>query len=421
MGDSSQIEQTSCCIVGGGPAGSLLALLLVRQGIPVTLLEADTTFDRDFRGNTLSPSAMAILAELGLAERVLALPHVKVPAFTLRMGREQIRFADFTRLKTPYPYVTMLPQVHLLELLTAEASRYPWFRLVMGASLRSLIDENGVTCGARYRGQDGCHELRAALTVGADGRHSAARRLAALSSISTVPPLDVLWFYLPRRPEDPDASGAIFRLGPGGLLVMMEHVAGWQVGYLIPKGSYRRVRAAGLAALREAVKDLAPEVAGRIATLQSWHQIALLSVESNRLRRWYRPGLLLIGDAAHGMSPLGGVGINCAMHDAVVAATMLEGPLRSGQVSVDALAAVQRRREWPTRILQGAQALLHRRLMAYMQDPAGPCSVPSSLRVVLGLPFLSDLAGGILAFDPWSAHVRAPTMCPGPDLPLCGV
>jgi 2-polyprenyl-6-methoxyphenol hydroxylase-like FAD-dependent oxidoreductase len=374
------------------------------------LLEAHTNFERDFRGNTLSSAVMEIMDDLGLADRLLQLRHTKIPRFTVQTAARLDTFADFTRLKTRYPYVTMLPQVSFLEFITTEAQRYPHVRVVMGARVQEVIEEDGEICGVRYHAVDGWHEVRASLTVGADGRFSRIRRLAGMEPITTAPPLDVLWFYLPRRPEDHASAGAIFRLGHGSLLVLMEHVESWQVGYIIAKGSYRRLRAAGLPALRRSIAALAPEFADRVEHLQAWKQISLLSVESSRLRRWYRPGLLVIGDAAHAMSPVGGVGINYAIQDAVVAANVLARPLKAGQLRLSDLHDVQRRREWPTRLIQAVQALAHRWVVARALASTEPVNLGTFLRLCLRLPMLRTLSARLIAFDLRPASVQSP--CP---------
>lgn len=290
------VHQTQCCIVGGGPAGAILALLLARQGISVMLLEAHKDFDRDFRGDTIHPSVMEIMEELELADRLLQLPHAKMRQVTIKTEAESVTLADFSRLRTRYPYIMMLPQVRFLEFITEEAKRYPNFQLVLGANVQELIKENGVIRGVRYRGHGGWHEVRAMLTVGADGRHSRIRQLTEFQPIQTSPPMDVLWFRLPRMPEDP-ASG-IGRIGRGHILVMLRRSDSWQIAYVIPKDGYQQIRAAGLEALRQSIAEIAPELSNRVQHLKDWSQVAFLSVESSCLKRWYLPGLLLIGDAA---------------------------------------------------------------------------------------------------------------------------
>ena len=390
-----------------------MGLLLARRGVSVTLLEARKDFDREFRGNTINPSVMEIMEELGLVDRLLGLRHAKIPRFTLRSAEGSTVFADFRRLKTRYPYMLMLPQARFLELVVAEARKRRNFRLVMGARVNGLVEEDGVVRGVRYRGPDGDHEVRAPLTVGADGRFSRIRRLAGLEPVKGSPPMDVFWFNLPREPGDPDETGAVFRLAPGSLLVLMDHFEHWQVGYIIRKGGYERLRAAGLPALRRSVAELAPELADRVGHLQDWRQGSLLSVESDRLRRWYRPGLLLIGDAAHVSSPVGGVGINLAIQDAVAAANVLGGPLENGRLRVRDLRSVQRRREWPTRLVQGAQALAQRWVVSGALDASETYRLPILLRLLLWTPFSRDLFARLIAFGAWrvrpETEVRANT------------
>ncbi len=402
-------RQVDCCIVGGGPAGIVLALLLAREGVSVTLLEAHKDFDREFRGNTINPSVMEVMGELGLADRLLKLRHAEIPRFTIQGAGSSTVFADFRRLKARYPYVLMLPQASFLELVAAEARRCPNFRLVMGARAKELIREDGVVRGVRYRTADGPREIRATLTVGADGRFSRVRRLAGLKPVENSPPMDVLWFNLPREADDPEDAGAIFRFGPGSLLVLMDHFDHWQVGYIIRKGGYRHLRTAGLPALRRSVAKLVPELADRVGDLKDWKQGSLLSVESDRLSRWYRPGLLLIGDAAHVTSPVGGVGINLAIQDAVAAANVLAEPLKSGRLRLRHLKAVQRRREWPTRLVQGAQVLAERWVVSGALDASEMFTLSLFVRFVLRTPLLRDLFARLVAFGAWPVHTRAST------------
>ena len=398
--DIVDARTTDCCIVGGGPAGAVLALLLARQGIPVILLEAHKDFDRDFRGDTIHPSVMQIMEELGLAERLLQLPHTKMRQIRVKTPQNTVTLADFSHLKTRYPYIVMLPQVKFLEFITQEAEKYPNFRLVMGANVQELIEENGVIQGVRYRGGGGWHEIRAVLTVGADGRHSRLRHLGSFESIETSPPMDVLWFRLPRQPED--AEGGMGRIGQGHIVVMLDRGEEWQIGYVIPKGGYQQLRSVGLEKLKESIVDVVPELSGRIHNLHDWSQIAFLSVESSRVKRWYRPGLLLIGDAAHIMSPVGGVGINYAIQDAVVAANIVSQPLKNRQVELSDLAKVQRQRELPTRIIQAFQTLIQKQIFTPILTANRTFQPPFFLR----LPILRDFPARLIALGVFPVHVQ---------------
>ncbi len=386
----------------------MLALLLARRGVHVTLLEAHRDFDRDFRGNTINPSALEILARLGLARGVLGLGHAKVRRFTLQAGERREAFADFSRLRTPYPYVLMLPQARLLEFVVAEARRFPNFRLVMGARVKELVMEGDAIRGVRYKGEDGPREVQAQLTVGTDGRFSRLRKLAGLGvdAATGSSPMDVFWFNLPREEGDPEGAGAVFRFGRGSLLVLMDHSDYWQVGYIIPKGYYPRLKEKGMSALRDSVATLAPELADRVAGLRDWGQGSLLSVESDLLRRWYRPGLLLLGDAAHVVSPVGGVGINLAIQDAVVAANVLAGPLGKGKVRIRHLRAVQRRREWAVRLIQGAQELAQRHVVADALHADEPFELSRLLRLLLRTPVLRDVPARLIAYGVWPVHPK---------------
>lgn len=397
------VTETNCCIVGGGPAGVVLSLLLARQGIPIILLETHKDFDRDFRGDTVHPSTMEIMDELGLAERLLQLPHSKIRTLTVTTPNGSVQVANFDRLKTKYPYITMMPQAKFLEFIVESAKQYPNFQLVMGANVQELIEENGIIKGVRYRGHGGWHEVRAQLTVGSDGRHSRLRQLAGFEAVGTSPPMDVLWFRLPRIPEDP--SGGMGRIGNGHILVMLERPDQWQIAYVIPKGGYQEIRAAGIEALRQGIVGVVPELCDRVQYLKDWSQIAFLSVESSRVPRWYRPGLLLIGDAAHIMSPVGGVGINYAVQDAVVAANVLSESLKHNSIHIWDLAEVQRQRELPIRVIQAFQSVIQQQIFARIlnSNNSNQSFTPPAF---LQLPILRDLPGRLIAFGIWPVHVK---------------
>ncbi|MCC5636402.1 FAD-dependent oxidoreductase [Nostoc sp. CHAB 5844] len=394
------VQTTDCCIVGGGPAGAVLALLLARQGIPVMLLEAHRDFDRDFRGDTIHPSVMQIMEELGLSDRLLQLPHTKMRQIRVKTPEDTVTLADFSHLKTRYPYITMLPQVKFLEFITQEAQQYPNFQLVMGANVQELIAEDGVVKGVRYRGSGGWHEIRAILTVGADGRHSKLRQLGGFESVETSPPMDVLWFRLPRHPEE--FEGGMGRFAPGGIVAMLDRGDEWQIAYVISKGGYQQLRAVGLEEFKKSVVEVVPELSDRLDHLQDWSQVAFLSVESSRVKRWYHPGLLLIGDAAHIMSPVGGVGINYAIQDAVVAANVLSKPLQNKYVELRDLAKVQRQRELPTRIIQAFQTFIQKRVFVPVLASNRTFQPPALLR----LPILRDLPARLIAFGVFPVHVQ---------------
>lgn len=399
-------EMTTCCVVGGGPAGVLLAYLLARQGVRVTLLEAHLDFDREFRGDSLHPGTLEIMDELGLTQRLLALPHTQMGSFTLQTANGPVSLT-LAHLKTRHPYVTFMPQAAFLDFLASEAQRFDTFRLLMGAQVTELIEEDGAVRGVRYMSQAGAGEVRARLTVGADGRFSKVRKLAGLQPISTAAPLDILWFRLARQPGDAlqDLGGRFFRQR---FVVLINRFTYWQIGWVIPKGGYQTVRAAGIEAFRAELARALPELADRVGDLRDWKQVAVLSVESSHLARWYRPGLLLIGDAAHVMTPIGGVGINYAIQDAVETSNLLGAKLLAGEVTVRDLAAVQRRRALATSVIQRVQGMIQR--VVFTEDAAGvderSFTVPPIVRWVMGVPGLRNVPARLIAFGIRPAHVR---------------
>ena len=390
--------ETTCCIVGGGPGGMMLALCLARRGVKVTLLEAHKDFDRAFRGDTVHPSTLEILDQMGLADRLLELPHSKIYGPTFQTAGVTFSPIDFRRLKTRFPYIMLIPQTKFLEFLAAEGRKYPNFDLRMVANVGALVEEDGVVRGVRYQSTAGWHEVRARLTVGADGRFSKVRQLAGFVPIKTSPPMDILWFQLPHLPGDDHSDRLMGGFGNGRLLVVFDRVDYWQLGYIFPKGHYQQVRAAGMEPFRKSIAEIEPRFAKHAETLKDWNQCTLLSVESSRCPVWYKPGLLVIGDAAHVMSPVGGVGINYAVQDAVVAANVLTRPLINGNVTVTDLVDIQSRREWPTRVMQGIQSAMQTRFIGSALQTQGTLRIPWALRLFFKIPVLRDIPARVLAF-----------------------
>jgi 2-polyprenyl-6-methoxyphenol hydroxylase-like FAD-dependent oxidoreductase len=382
-------------------------LLLARRGISVTLLEMHKDFDREFRGDTIHPSTLEILDQIGLAAPLHSMRHSKVSGPVINFPDGPFRPFDLTRLKTRFPYILLVPQSQFLDFLTTEAAKYPSFRLIMRANVRKLVEENGVVQGVRYLGpDDNWHELRAPLTIGADGRFSLLRQLASIEPVKTAPPMDVIWFRLPKLPHDIDLPGGLLGgIGPGRILIVLDRADYWQTGLVFPKGHYQELHAQGIAAIRQTVVEIEPRLAKNLESLTDWHQLSLLSVESSLCPCWHKPGLLLIGDAAHVMSPVGGVGINYAIQDAVVAANLLTAPLKEGRVTESNLAQVQRQREWAIRVIQRMQANMQNNLIAKALNAKVRPRVPWQMRLLVRIPILRDLPSRLIAFGPRRVHL----------------
>jgi 2-polyprenyl-6-methoxyphenol hydroxylase-like FAD-dependent oxidoreductase len=396
-----------CCIAGGGPAGMMLGLLLARAGVTVVVLEKHGDFLRDFRGDTIHPSTLEIMHELGLLDEFLKLPHQKVPRINGQFGDLAFTVADFSTLPTRCGFVAFMPQWDFLNFLSDRASRYPTFRLLMSTEVTGLIRDGDRIVGVNATAADGPLEVRADLLVGADGRHSVVRAGAGLSVEAFGAPMDVLWFRLSRRTSDP--ADPIGRFDAGRIFIMLNRGEYWQCGFVIAKGSRDALQAQGIPAFRETVAKLAPFVADRVQELRDWEPVKLLTVQVDRLRRWYRPGLLCIGDAAHAMSPVGGVGINLAIQDAVAAANLLAVPLRDNRLTTRDLQLVQARRVWPTALTQRVQLMIQNRVIKRVLSSSVPLSPPLALRLIARFPSLRRLPARMIGLGFRPEHMRSPT------------
>ena len=397
---------TGCCIVGGGPCGMMLGYLLARAGVAVVVLEKHADFLRDFRGDTIHPSTLELMHELGLLSDFLALPHQEARTLKARFGTEEFTVADFTHLPTRCKFIAVMPQWDFLNFLSERGRRFPGFRVLMRAQATDLIEKDGTVVGVLADTADGTVELRAPLVVGCDGRHSLVRQKASLAVQDLGAPMDVLWFRVSRKPDDPDATMGVFEAGL--VFVVINRGDYWQCGYVIPKGSIEAVRGGGLAQFRAQLARTMPLFADRVGELGDWDQIKLLTVAVDRLKRWYRRGLICIGDAAHAMSPVGGVGINLAVADAVAAANILAQPLLAGAVGEDELRRVQARREFPTRVIQRLQVFIQERVITGVLGNRDTLKPPLPVKLLAAFPILRRIPARIVGLGIRPEHIRTP-------------
>ena len=403
---TTESKRVRCCVVGGGPAGMMLGFLLGRAGVEVIVLEKHADFFRDFRGDTIHPSTLELMNELGVLDEFLKRPHQEARQLTGYVGETEIPVADFTHLPTRCRFVAFMPQWDFLDFVAEHAKRYSTFSLKMEAEVNSLIEDNGQVVGVRAVTPNGPLEVRADLVVGADGRHSTVRDRSRLKIEDLGAPIDVLWMRLSRRPGDPKQP--LGRFGQGKVFVMLDRGDYWQCGYVIPKGGIDDLRRRGLEAFRQDVSEIAPFMRDRVEELRDWNDIKLLTVVVDRLRKWYRPGLLCIGDAAHAMSPIGGVGINLAIQDAVAAANLLTRPLQRAALSTADLGRVQRRRELPTRLTQRLQVLIQDRILSRVLGSRQQISPPRVLQLLRRFPFLRRIPARVIGIGFRPEHVRTP-------------
>jgi 2-polyprenyl-6-methoxyphenol hydroxylase-like FAD-dependent oxidoreductase len=394
---------TRCCIAGGGPAGMMLGYLLARAGVNVTVLEKHADFLRDFRGDTVHPSTLEVMHELGLLDGFLRRPHQAVKTLAAQIGTTTIQVADFSRLPVHCPFIAFMPQWDFLNFLAEEARHFPNFRLHLRTEAVELIRQEGRVSGVSARSPDGLMEITADLVVAADGRHSTLREAAGIPVTDYGAPMDVLWLRLSRHAADPPQT--LGRIEAGRVFITLDRGDYWQCAFVIPKGGFDNLRASGLDAFRAEVTRLAPHFKDRVAEIASWDDVKLLTVAVDRVAVWHKPGLLLIGDAAHAMSPIGGVGINLAIQDAVAAANILAPVLRQGPPAEEALAAVQKRREWPVRMTQRIQLILQKRAIGRVLHSRKPLRPPLPLQLLGRVPALRRLAGRLIGMGVRPEHV----------------
>jgi 2-polyprenyl-6-methoxyphenol hydroxylase-like FAD-dependent oxidoreductase len=394
-----------CVVAGGGPAGMMLGLLLARAGVRVVVLEKHADFFRDFRGDTIHPSTLEVMYELGILDAFLKRPHQEVRQLTGRVAGESVTIADFTHLPTHCQFLVLMPQWDFLDFLAAEARKYKTFDLRMETEVTGLIEEDGRIVGVRVNVRGEPQQMRADLVIGADGRHSVVRERAGLTVDSFGAPIDVLWMRISRHPGDP--TQALGNVQGGHILVMLDRGDYWQCAFVIRKGGLDELKQRGIAAFREDIATIVPVMRDRVGELRDWSDIKLLTVLVDRLRRWHRPGLLCIGDAAHAMSPIGGVGINLAIQDAVAAGNILAGPIARGTCSDADLQRVQERRELPTRIVQRAQVMVQERVMGPALRGKGPQQLPFALKLLRWFPMLRRIPARLVGIGLRPEHVSS--------------
>lgn len=395
-------QRVQCVIAGGGPAGMLAGLLLAREGVSVLVLEKHADFLRDFRGDTVHPSTLEIMHELGVLDEFLKLPHQKVDEVHLMIGGEHIQPGDFKYLGTKCKFIALMPQWDFLDFLAKEGKKYPGFHLAMSAKVTGLLEDGGKVVGLKVSEQ----QVRANLVIGADGRHSAVRELASMQVNNLGAPIDVLWYRLSKKPSDPSQLQGFINYGR--IFVMIDRGDYWQCASVIRKGGFDAIRARGLDALKNDILRLAPFVADRMPELTSWDDVQLLSVTVDRLEQWWKPGLLCIGDAAHAMSPIGGVGINLAIQDAVAAANILAEPLRNSALQNEHLQAVQDRRMLPTRFIQRLQVNVQNGMFSPVIGDDQPVRAPWILKLFNWIPILRFIPARILGVGIRPEHLRNP-------------